>query len=285
MSTNPDERIVKRYYQGKDRDTDSQQAELDALIEERNKAIEDTIEEVDEGIEQIDQEEATFKKRYADLRRYSNKQLKEMKDKLSELEQKVATKPQVTIPEVPEDEEEFQQYVEQYPEAAKMIALVSAKEAKRATENLAAQVAALEAKEKAIAREAAILALTKIHPDWNQIEAEEEFWDWVESEDQPDWVSKAMEGIDYKSIARVIDLYKLDKGRITPKQETKKPKVDAAAAELSIKKVKPTEPRATEGKTWKESEVARLNIKQYQELEPEILKAISEGRFVNDISG
>ncbi len=285
MSTNTEPKgFMATRYEGRVRDLDTQEEELKRMQDEFKDSLEDQIEDLDPGIEQIDEEEATFKKRYGDLRRYSNKQLKEMKKRLEELEAKTVSR---TIPDIPEDEEEYEEWVKNYPDAAKFISVVATKEAKKATESLAEQVAELKKQEQVIAREKAAIALTKMRPDWEQIQSEAEFWDWVEDEEQPKWVMEAMEGIDYKSIARVIDLYKLDKGRTTPNQETKKKPREANldAADLSIKGTRHTDPKPSSGKVWKESDVQKMNSKQYEAAQDEIMKAINEGRFVHDISG
>jgi len=284
MSTNAKGFMATRY-EGRVRDLDAQEEELREMQDKFNE--ENQIEDIDEGIEQIDSEEATFKKRYGDLRRYSNKQLKEMKDKLAALEAQASQRAPAVIPDVPEDDEEYERYIKEYPEAAQMISKVASREARKASAALEAQVAELKKQSDVIEREKAALQLTKMRPDWEQIQGEAEFWDWVEDDDQPKWVLEAMEGIDYKSIARVIDLYKLDKGRTTQTQDTKrKPKaVDLDAADLSVRGTRHTDPKPNGGKVWKESDIAKMNSKQYEANQDEIMKAISEGKFVYDISG
>ena len=292
MSTNPKETtattgFMRTRYQGNARDLDGQEAELKQMQDDFDQAREDIITDIDDGIGEIDQEEATFKKRYGDLRRYSNKQLNDMKKQIEELKEAVSKKPEAVIPDIPEDDEEYNEWVKTYPEAAKMISVVASRESKRATESLAAEVATLREREKQIARQKAELELTKLHPDWEQIRDEDDFHEWAQLEDQPKWVTQALyeNSEDHRSVARVIDLYKLDKGRITPKQDPKrKPRADLDAADLSVKGTRHTDPKPSQSKTWKESDIRRMNVKDYQANEVEIMKAISEGKFVYDIS-
>ncbi len=75
-------------------------------------------------------------------------------------------------------------------------------------------------------REKAEAELITMHPDFMQIREDDTFHNWAK--DQPKWVQDALyENMDdAKSVARVIDLYKVDKG-IT---KTKKVNSDKAAA-------------------------------------------------------
>ena len=61
-------------------------------------------------------------------------------------------------------------------------------------------------------REKAEAELAAIHPDFGEIRSDDTFHEWAK--DQPKWVQDALyENVeDAKSVARVIDLYKVDKG-------------------------------------------------------------------------
>ena len=49
-----------------------------------------------------------------------------------------------------------------------------------------------------------------MHPDFIEIRQDDTFHNWAK--DQPKWVQDALENVDdAKSVARVIDLYKIDK--------------------------------------------------------------------------
>ena len=87
-----------------------------------------------------------------------------------------------------------------------------------------------------------------------QIREDDSFHNWAEQ--QPKWVQDALyENIeDAKSVARVIDLYKIDKG-ITNKKKAK-PEEKAAASSVKTKSAATPEPDES-SKYIKESDVSK----------------------------
>ena len=86
---------------------------------------------------------------------------------------------------------------------------------------------------------------------------------------------------DAKSVARVIDLYKIDKG-ITNKKKAK-PSDKAAASSVKTKSTAAPEPDEA-NKYVKESDVAAMSINEYEKRQEEILDAQRNGRFIYDMS-
>ena len=130
-------------------------------------------------------------------------------------------------------------------------------------------------------RDKAEAELIKMHPDFIEIREDDSFHTWAE--DQPKWVQDALyENIDdAKSVARVIDLYKVDKG-ITNKKKAK-PAEKAAAASVKTKSAAAPEPDES-AKMIRESEVAAMSIKEYEKRQEEILDAQRSGNFIYDVS-
>ena len=89
-------------------------------------------------------------------------------------------------------------------------------------------------------KEKAEAELVKIHPDFIEIRQDDTFHNWAK--EQPKWVQDALyENVDdAKSVARVIDLYKIDKG-ITNKKKAK-PSEKAAASSVKTKSAATPEP-------------------------------------------
>ena len=123
--------------------------------------------------------------------------------------------------------------------------------------------------------------LVKMHPDFIEIREDDTFHNWAK--DQPKWVQDALyENVDdAKSVARVIDLYKVDKG-ITNKKKAK-PAEKAAASSVKDKKRSSTRTRRA-AKMIRESEVAAMSIKEYEKRQEEILDAQRNGRFIYDVT-
>ena len=86
---------------------------------------------------------------------------------------------------------------------------------------------------------------------------------------------------DAKSVARVIDLYKIDKG-ITNKKKAK-PDEKAAASSVKTKSAAAPEPDES-AKMIRESEVANMSIKEYEKRADEIMDAQRNGNFIYDMS-
>lgn len=285
MSTNTETGFMSTRYRGKSRDLEAQEAELKRMQEELDLQVED-IEVDDPKVKELDEEETTFKKRYGDLRRYSgnlSKELKTLKEKIELLESNKVTAPSV-VEDIPENDAEYEEWKAKYPEAARMVEVIAAKESTKATKKLEQEIEALKKKEIEIKKQEAELELTKLHPDWHDIRASDEFHDWVEA--QPESVQKIMyeNEFDFKGVARFLDLYKADKGRTTTKQEPRKrPAADVDAADLSVRRTPHTDPTPS-GKVIKESEVKNMSVKEYQAREKEIMAAISSGNFVYDLS-
>ena len=86
---------------------------------------------------------------------------------------------------------------------------------------------------------------------------------------------------DAKSVARVIDLYKQDKGmnKASPASSSDK------AAASSVKARTRSTPEADQAKKYlSESVVNRMSAKEYARRSDEIMEAIREGKFTYDMT-
>ena len=250
------------------------QAEGDTEQKEEPKA------EAQEDDSELSAEEKNFKKRYGDLRRHQQKKEEEFTAKIEALEAqltKAANKELV----LPKTDEELEAWTKEYPDVASIIETIAEKKSKSAAKELEARMAELEELRVNATRDKAEAELIKMHPDFIEIREDDSFHTWAE--DQPKWVQDALyENIDdAKSVARVIDLYKVDKG-ITNKKKAK-PAEKAAAASVKTKSAAAPEPDES-AKMIRESEVAAMSIKEYEKRQEEILDAQRSGNFIYDVS-
>ena len=250
------------------------QAESDTEQKEEPKA------EAQEDDSELSAEEKNFKKRYGDLRRHQQKKEEEFTAKIEALEAqltKAANKELV----LPKTDEELEAWSKEYPDVASIIETIADKKSKSAAKELEARMAELEELRVNATRDKAEAELIKMHPDFIEIREDDSFHTWAE--DQPKWVQDALyENIDdAKSVARVIDLYKVDKG-ITNKKKAK-PAEKAAAASVKTKSAAAPEPDES-AKMIRESEVAAMSIKEYEKRQEEILDAQRSGNFIYDVS-
>ena len=229
----------------------------------------------------LDAEEKTFKQRYADLRRLTQKlqdDMKELKTTNKTLEQKAEATP-AWIP--PKTDEELDAFAAENPEAFALFESIAHKRASAEVEkykNLEEEMVNLKQKS---AEEKAITIIRERHPDWDDIRVDENFHDWVgeQTEQIRSWVyDNATDGA---LAARVLDLYKLDQGITSggTKKSAKKDEMKAAAAAL-VKTTDRGSNKSQEKRTFKRSEIARMKPQEYEALEKEIEAAQRDGRII-----
>ena len=255
-------------------EAESVQAESDTKQKEESKA------EAQEDDTELSAEEKNFKKRYGDLRRHQQKKEEEFAAKIKSLEAQLnkAAKQELVLPKT---DEELEAWSKEYPDVAAIIESIADKKSKNAAKDLEERMAELEEMRFDAQRNKAEAELVKIHPDFIEIRQDDTFHDWAK--EQPKWVQDALyENMDdAKSVARVIDLYKVDKG-ITNKKKPK-PEEKAAASSVKTKSAATPEPDET-SKYIRESEVAAMSIKEYEKRAEEIMEAQRSGNFIYDIT-
>ncbi len=249
------------------------QAESDTKQEEKPEA---KAQEDDD----LGAEEKNFKKRYGDLRRHSQKKEEEFNAKIAALEAQInkAAKQELVLPKT---DEELEAWAKEYPDVAGIIESIADKKAKASASALEERMAEFEELKVDAQREKAEAELIKMHPDFIEIRQDDTFHNWAK--EQPKWVQDALyENVDdAKSVARVIDLYKVDNG-INTKSKAK-PSEKAAASSVKTKSTATPEPDES-ANTIRESEVAAMSIKEYEKRQEEILDAQRNGRFIYDMS-
>ena len=248
------------------------QAESDSQQEEEPEA---KAQEDDE----LSAEEKSFKKRYGDLRRHMQEQQKETAAKLEKLEKQLeaATKNELVLPK---SEDEVEAWAKQYPDVAGIVEAIAEKKANERAADLDGRLAEIEAMRSNAKREKAEAELAKLHPDFEDIRADDAFHTWAES--QPKVVQDALyeNAEDAKSVARVIDLYKADKG-ITAKKTSEPDK--GAASSVKTKRTATPDPNDS-SRYLRESQVAKMSIKEYEQRAEEIMNAQRSGKFIYDMS-
>lgn len=259
----------------KKRDTNAQRI---AETEEALKQLENT--EPPE-VEPENKEEATFKKRYGDLRRHSQKRESEFQAQIDELRSQLDNMTRQEI-KLPKSEEEVAEWCNNYPDVAKIVETIAMKKAREIGADMESRLKKVDEREALTRAERAEVELMKVHPDFATIRDSDDFHDWVE--DQPKWVQDALydNDNDARAAARAVDLYKADKG-LTGKT---KPKADdkSAASAVSVKSGR-SQPAVETSGMFSESAVKRMSDKEYEANEEAIMTAMRSGKFVYDLSG
>jgi len=274
----PQEKVAfaNRKYSNEDR-IKKEEEELATLVAEQKGEVEP--EEVEKEEEPTNAEEKSFKKRYGDLRRHSQKQLQEHVEKINALQSQLeqSTKQEIKLPKSDED---IDAWASQYPDVAAIVETIAIKKAKEQSSGLEARVKEIDEMREAANRDKAEVELMTAHPDFADIRDSDEFHEWAE--EQPKSIQDALyeNDSDARAASRAIDLYKADKGIKTKKSSSGK---DAAKA-VSKTNTR-SEPSGEDAGMVKESVVQKMSAQQYEKNADKIMEAIRSGKFVYDISG
>lgn len=259
---------------------EEEEAELEALLKGDQEQEQETDETVDDGPEPEGAEEKTFKKRYGDLRRHSQKKENELQQQIDDLRLQLEASTKKEI-QYPKSESELEAWMEKYPDVAQIVETIAMKKAHEQASEFESKFKQIDDMKSEARREKAEAELMRLHPDFEEIRDTDEFHEWVE--EQPKWVQDALydNDSDAVSASRAIDLYKADKG-IGKKKSTK----DKDAAKAVGTRSERSTPEGDESKSYiKESDVNRMTAQQYEARQEEIAEAIRTGKFIYDLSG
>ena len=221
-------------------------------------------------------EEASFKKRYGDLRRHTQQLMSQKDQELEKLKAQLdsAAKGQIKFPKT---DAEIEQWTNKYPDVAKIVDTIARKRANEALEEGEKRLGHLKDLETKLTKKEAEQQLMKLHPDFNEIRQDPAFHEWVAM--QPLYINDALykNNTDAMAAARAIDLYKADTGK--RKTSSKKSAAQAVGRSTSAT------PAATGKAKFSESQVARMSDREYDANEEAILEAMKSGAFTYDMTG
>jgi len=251
------------------------QAESSTKQEEASKA--ETPQEGDDA--ELSAEEKNFKKRYGDLRRHVQEKEQEWKVKFEKLQSQLdkATKNELVLPKTTE---EIEAWASKYPDVAGIVEAIADRKAEERASDIDKRLKEIEELRVDAKRQRAEAELLQMHPDFEEIRADDAFHTWAES--QPKVIQDALyeNAEDAKSVGRVIDMYKVDKG-IKDSRPVNNDK-DAAS---SVRTKRNTQVQQDDASNYlRESQVAKMSIKEYEKRQEEILDAQRSGKFIYDMT-
>ena len=264
--------FINKKYNNEDR-LKKDEEELEQLMAEQKG------EAVEAEPEPENAEEKSFKKRYGDLRRHQQEKEKELAAKIDALQSQLseATKKEINLPKSDED---IEAWASKYPDVAAIVETIAIKKAKEQAAVLEERVKAVDELQMNASREKAEAELLRYHPDFEDIRETDDFHNWVN--EQPQSIQDALyENVDdAKSVSRVIDLYKSDMGITKSKTNAS----DKGAAS-SVKSKRSAAPESDDSSTYlRESQIAKMSIKEYEKRQEEIMDAQRKGKFIYDLS-
>ena len=262
-----------------------EEAELAELIKQASGETDEAEPEVEQEAEPevdakpLDREEETFKKRYGDIRKHLADKEREWETKLEQMKSQLdlASRNELVLPKSDSD---IEAWAKKYPDVAGIVEAIADRKAAERSGDLDIRLKEIEKLRTQATKEKAEVELMKLHPDFSDIREDNAFHDWAE--EQPKWVQDALyeNTDDARSVARVIDLYKQDKGiaKLKVKSDDK-----AAASSISTRRSATPEPDQASNYLT-ESAVNKMSSKEYDKRQEEILEAMRTGKFIYDMS-
>jgi len=243
--------------------------------EEAEEATKEAEADTETKEETLSAEEKSFKKRYGDLRRHMQQKEKEWDEKFESLQSSKAS----VIP--PKSDEDIEAWATKYPDVAGIVETIATKKAQEMFSKADTRLKELDEAHSEANRVKSENKIRESHSDFDKLREADEFHDWAD--EQPKWVKDALyeNADDPDSVVRVIDLYKIDKGlTLKDKKANKK-----AAASPVTRRSKTQVDVADANEMIRESDVAKMSDKEFEERADEINKAMRNGKFVYDVSG
>jgi len=246
-------------------ETLEEDAEVEAVVE---------TEEVEDD-SKLSGEEKSFKKRYGDLRRHMADKEKDWNERFENLEKSSTN----IVP--PKSDEDIEQWASEYPDIAGIVETIAAKKAQELFSKADSRLQKLDELQNEAVRKTAEATIVESHSDFVKIRESDEFHSWAD--EQPKWVQDAVyeNADDPYSVVRVLDLYKGDKGLT---KQAKKAGTKAAASMVSRTSKTKVDTEDSTGQI-RESDVAKMSAKEFEDNLDMINKAMRSQKFIYDISG
>jgi len=256
---------------------DTENSEVQATSDTQQEETSEETEAQEDNDSELNAEEKSFKKRYGDIRKHLASKEKEWQEKFDALENK--SKREGIVP--PKSDEDIEKWASEYPDVAGIVETIAAKKAQEMFNKAESRLQELDEAHSEAQRVKAENVIRKSHEDFDELRQSDQFHNWAD--EQPKWVKDALyENMDDPaSVVRVIDLFKIDNGMtIAAKKQSRK----AAASTVAKGTRTSVDAKGVQGQI-KESDVARMSSKEFEEMQDKINEAMRNGKFVYDMSG
>jgi hypothetical protein len=274
-----------------------EEEELARLEEEYRKANGQNVENdeqplaVEEPVET--EEDKNWKKRYSDLRSYTDRQKNEQKARDEERDRQIAElKNEIARLSLPQndihDVEGARDWERKYPDLARTLKTLWREDLQIMREVSENDRNELKEVQRELARNRAYNAVLRAHPDFEELINNPDFQDWVDKQPEEKGVigqtifdALRVNETDADAAIKAVDIYKREQ------EFTRRPRKNPAREAIEVPgRTSPTAPAPNAGgRIFKESEVEAMSLREWEPLEKEIDLAKREGRFVYDVSG
>jgi hypothetical protein len=251
----------------------------------------DIDEDIKDQIEQDDKQEnfeqpvvvddsGNWKKRYGDLRSYSQKKENELAARIKALEDSITN--QAKQAALPKSKEEVESWAKKFPDVYAMIKSMINIDLIDATESVNQRFKSIEEKEREVIKERAINAIVAAHPDFHTLETDDTFREWITSKSKRIQDALFENNDDAQAAIEVLNLFKLETGRVNKKVDKANPR--DAAREIKTPSVRKPVAGSSEY-DFSESQINAMSIREYEHNEKAIEEARRNGRIAYDITG
>ena len=221
----------------------------------------------------------TWEKRYSDLRSYSAKQVNDLNKKLKDLEDKLIAK---SAP-LPKTEAEVTKWAQKYPDVYGLIKSIVALDLTQVSDTVNQKFKSLEDEKHEVAKERAMNAILAAHPDFFDLEKDENFVTWIGTKSKRVQDALYENDTDAQAAIEVVDLYKLETG--ATKKAAKKADPRDSARDVKVNSTR-TPPNPASGDfDYSESQIDKMNDRDFEAHEDKIELARRNGRIFMDITG
>ena len=273
-------------YRGKYRDEvykdEEDQEKVEASEEDTDPAPQEAAtQESDSFVPQKETKEAEhdYKKRYDDLKKHYDSKVTEFKEEIASLRDTMNSRavemPRGVTP--PRTQEELDEFKERYPDVFEVVQTVASMQTESQVSKLRDEIGTIKEREKNLEKEKAYEELLRLHPDFDELKATDQFLGWLE--EQPQTLSDGIykNNTDARWAARVVDLYKADAG-LTKTKKSRRQESAADAVTKTVAKEVATNPDAGK-KVFTASQIAKMKPWEFEKAEAEIDSARAEGRI------
>ena len=237
----------------------------------------------------IDNTAVDWEKRYSDLRSFAarekNALQKELEEEKARLEAIKREQKETDFPR-PKNREELVEWMRKYPDITGNIRTLIAEELSSSSDVLKKDIEELKKSKQELDQQRALQQLLERHPDFIEIRKTKEFQEWVQRQPQErgSVVGKALfdalRGYDAEAAANAVDIYKSDLERSKKKKGS-----DAKDAATTVVRTVAETPSTGEKRKFRESEIEKMSIREYERFEGEIEQARLDNRIVYDVTG
>lgn len=226
-----------------------------------------------------DPEEATFKKRYSDLRRYAAQKEEKLAEEVAELKNQINQLNIAQNQPLPKTREEFEAWKAKYPDIVGFIEIIAEERANAAKAQVDEELSTVRDKLSKTEKEKAFATLKTLVPDLDSILGSKPYINWFNG--QPHFIQDVLNtSDDPHQISYYLNIYKTTlEPTVMPNKADKLKALNTSVRNTGIS------PDATSGK-WKytQSQISKMSMQEYEANEVDIIAARNSGKILDDLS-